>query len=585
MSGSGTAAGRPNNIADIVRGAARQYPNNTAITSGDIHLTWGQLDAAIDGAQAMFADQLRPGHTVVLALPTSAELAVALFATLRAGAIAVPVDVERSNIAWVAERARARAVIGPNGINTGRIDSGEVSLIERGAISEVIAAALKTYDVSRGPQAVVATAGGEDTAMLARAARLGAPVMLSHRAIVAGAAAVSGSGQLQLTSNDRVLQILPLYHVVGLVTAFLPAAIAGASVVIPGPASAATRVAVALESIKAHRVSVLPAESTLYRQLHRIDGFERALATVRLMTSGSSPLDRHDFTALRTATGQAVREGYGISEAASVVTSTLRVAVARPGSVGLPYPQVELKIRRSGLSPEEQGNVIRETAHPVAGDETAADPATESITYGVTDVLSPEPGGGGVGRIMIRGEVLFSGYWPDGTGGPDDEGWFDTGDIGYLDDGGELHLVDRKSEMFTIAGFTVYPREVENVLVGHPYVADAAVVSVPGRGGPTVVAALVAKPDKHPTVGDLEDFVADKLAPFKRPTGYQLVEELPRTEVGRLDRRAVRVNYAAARGIDLGEEADPSRVVAQLPGPHSDMVTVRGADDTDDDLF
>ncbi len=116
--------------------------------------------------------------------------------------------------------------------------------------------------------------------------------------------------------------------------------------------------------------------------------------------------------------------------------------------------------------------------------------------------MAEAPDAGEVGRIVMRGDTLFSGYWPDGGGGPDADGWFVTGDIGYLDDAGELHLVDRAAEVVKVAGFTVYPREVEEVLATHPYVAEVAVIGVPGASGhEDVVAVLVAGAGHPPDAG------------------------------------------------------------------------------------
>jgi len=120
-----------------------------------------------------------------------------------------------------------------------------------------------------------------------------------------------------------------------------------------------------------------------------------------------------------------------------------------------------------------------------------------------------------------------------------------------LDDRGELHLVDRASETLTVAGFTVYPREVEEVLADHPYVAGAAVVGVPGPAGDDVVAILVARPGTRPTQSDLDEFVTSRLPAFKRPVHYRVVDALPRKELGRIDRAAARQAYATAEGIDL----------------------------------
>jgi len=573
------------NVADVLSAAAVRAPRDAALIGAWGSRTWAELDAAA-AAGAAELSRIPVGERVVLALPNGLELAAALFATLRAGLVAVPVDPEHADIRWVAQRVQARLVIAD--VPTEAVPDAEVTPPSRvGSWWDAEHAA--GYDAARGPSART----GEDVALLARANRSGPPVMLSHRAILAAAQVVAGADPVALRPGDRVLQVLPLFHVVGLVTAFLPAALAGAAVVVPDQDGGIGRAEAAVAAVRAHRVSVLPAEPTLYRQLDRIPGFERALGTVRLMTSGSSSLDPADFAAIRAATGQSVREGYGISEAAGAVASTLMAPMARPGSAGLPYPGVEVRIGDAEDTAEE----LEAAAEP-DGPENSVIPASEppaaesntDFTEGITDLVEVTGPGGEVGRIAIRGVTLFSGYWPDGHGGPDEDGWFETVDIGYLDDAGELHLVDRAVETITVAGFTVYPREVEDVLVEHPLVADAAVVSVPGRGGPTVVAALVARPGTRPTADDVADFVAGSgLAPFKRPGDYLLVDVLPRTEVGRLDRTAVRRHYAEVRGIVLDEPAAvagaPTPLRRRLPGVSRSGGRRRGAHDTDEDLF
>jgi long-chain acyl-CoA synthetase len=573
------------NIADVLRSAAERAPRDPALIGAWGSRSWAELDAAVAAGVASLA-HLPPGERVVVALHNGLELAAALFATLRAGLVAVPVDPEHTDLAWAAGRVQARLLIAD--VPAGSVPGSDV----------LPSAQVRTWwsaghDAALGP----AARRGEDLALLARASRSGPPVMLSHRAILSAAHVVAEAGPMALRPSDRVLQALPLFHVVGLVTAFLPAALAGAAVVVPDRSGRASRAEEAVAAVRTHRVSVLPAEPTLYRQLDRIAGFERALSTVRLMTSGSSPLDPADFAAIRAATGQSVREGYGISEAAGAVTSTLMAPVARPGSSGLPYPGVHVRIADgsgegadgeadgAAAGPDQpEGGVIPDSDRPAEGNT--------DLTEGITDLVEVTDPGGEVGRIAIRGVTLFSGYWPDGHGGPDEDGWFETVDIGYLDDAGELHLVDRAVETITVAGFTVYPREVEDVLVEHPLVADAAVVSLPGRGGASVVAALVAKPGTRPTADDVADFVAGSgLAPFKRPSDYLVVDVLPRTEVGRLDRTEVRRRFAEARDISLDERAaspvaPPTPLRGRLPGVARALGgRRRGAHDTDEDLF
>lgn len=591
---------RSDNIADAVRLATLRNPRADALVTAETAHSWGELahamvhgagvlssvadrsTATTDGSAAAAAHRGGGrGERVLLALPTGPELAAALFATALSGHIAVPVDPNRTDLGWAANRVQARWII---------TDVTELKIST--SADPVQPKILTSADIRSWWHADPAAAGfdpefaahkaawGDDIVLLARASRPGPPVMLSHRAIIAAANAVSSSLPEALKPTDRVAQVLPLYHVVGLVTAFLPAALAGAAVVIP--TDEADRAGATLDAITRHRVTVLPAEPTLYRQLRRAPDFERSLATVRLMTSSSSPLDPVDFAAIRAATGQAVREGYGISEAASAVTSTLMSASPRPGSVGTPYPGVELRI-----------------ADHRAGDDP--DLPDSSDIADLVDIADPD---GGLGPIAIRGDVLFSGYWPDGRDGPDEEGWFVTGDIGYSDDAGELHLVDRADETIRVAGFTVYPREVEDALVGHPFIADAAVVGVPGRAGDTVAAVLVAQAGTRPTSADVTEFLSAVLPPFKRPTVYQLVDVLPRTEVGRLDRAAIRASIAQQH--DVSEDDVPDRALTLVPldgegtspeqaAPLSELGSRlpsatgpgarRGAHDTDEDLF
>jgi long-chain acyl-CoA synthetase len=263
-----------------------------------------------------------------------------------------------------------------------------------------------------------------------------------------------------------------------------------------------------------------------------------------MLTSGTAPLDSADFAQVRAIMGQPVWEGYGLSESSSVATSTLMTAAPRHGSVGRPVHGVELRI----IGPDGRDLLAEPEAGPV-DDEAPSDPL-DSVT----------PDAGEVGRIALRGDTLFSGYWPDGGGGPDAEGWFVSGDVGYLGDDGELRLVDRVAEVITVAGFTVYPREIEDVLATHPYVAEAAVIGVPGSGGrEDIVAVLVAAPGKRPTAGDMADFASERLPVFKRPVAYHVASSLPRTEVGRLDRGAV-------RRLHVGPLASPLRLVAE-PSP------------------
>lgn len=512
------------NVSDLLRLAATTAAGRPAVLSSAGTRTWADLDRAADaGAAALLATGLRPGDRVLVCLPTGPDILAVTFAVLRAGLVAVPVGPHRLELDDVVERVTARAVISAR--------PGSAAEILIGAESVAT-----WWDADVAP--VTAVAGGEELAMLARAVSSDRPVMVSHRAIIAAVQAVVAAPSLRLRSEDRVIQVLPTYHLAGWVTAFLPLCLVGACAVIPDePAPGTAWVDAVLGTIRSRRVTVVPGAPSLYRRLRSAVGVERALSSVRLMTSGAAPLDPGDSAAIRSLTGQPVWEGYGISESASAISTGLMTAAARHGSVGLPLPGVRLRI------------VGDDGADLYAAGEVDGAPAVPTDAGDSDDPAADAAAGGEVGRIQIAGPTLFSGYWPDGAGGADGHGWFATGDLGYFDDAGELHLVDRAAETIRVAGFTVYPREIEDVLTGHPYVRDAAVIGAPGRAGQGIVAVLVAQRGTHPTPGDLDEYVAQLLPVFKRPQSYQLVDRLPRNEIGRIDRDAVRALHRSGHPL------------------------------------
>jgi long-chain acyl-CoA synthetase len=490
---------------------------------------------------------------VVITLPTGPNLALALFAVARAGLIAVPIGPSRGDTGAVADRVGAIAGI---------------SLQNDHGLPIAIGPAHLAQWWSAGPaDRPAAIGGGEDLVLLARA-RGDRAVMLSHRAVLAAVLAIGRVGGLRLQDFDRALQVLPMYHVAGWVVGFLPLALVGGATVVPqigfDPAnagaggehdhiSAAGRQAAesALEAARQHQVTVVPGAPGFYHHLIALPGAQEALSSARLLTSGMAPVDSDDFAAVRELVGKPVWEGYGLSESASVVTSSLTGPEPAAHSVGRPVTGLELRIIGA------DGRDVNAADGPEPADE--AQPAN----HDPFDFVAEVPDAGEVGRIVIRGATLFSGYWPEGVGGPGADGWFVTGDIGYLDDAGELHLVDRAAETLNVAGFTVYPREVEVTLAERPDIADVAVIGVPdGDGHDRVVAVLVTRPGDQPTLDDLFEFAAERLPVFKRPVDYHLVPALPRTEVGRLDRAAVLRSYEHSPRPDRGRAPKLSAVPA-----------------------
>jgi long-chain acyl-CoA synthetase len=169
--------------------------------------------------------------------------------------------------------------------------------------------------------------------------------------------------------------------------------------------------------------------------------------------------------------------------------------------------------------------------------------ALPGIEIRLVDDAGREPSDEDGGEIHIRGNNLFSGYWPDGADGPGEEGWWATGDVGYLDPSGDLYLVDRVKELVIVSGFNVYPSEVEDVIAELPEVAEAAVIGVDDpETGEAVVAYVRASPAgaSDGLVDVVRRHCEERLAPFKQPSVIHVVEELPYTVTGKVQKGRLR---------------------------------------------
>lgn len=499
------------NVADLVAEAGTRVPGHAALvdlTSGRT-LTWHQVDTAVDAFVATLLQAgLVPGDRVAVVLPTSPEFAVALFGVLRAGGIAVPVSV--------ASPAR----------ELGRVltDSG-AELVVGGMTADVPAevTVLAPPDVDATAEIAVPEPprGGEDIALLCyTSGTAGVPrgVMLSHRALLSNVEQCAALRPAPVTATDRVLLVVPLFHAYGLGPGLLQVAAAGATAVLMETFDAERALAVCAQ----YRVTALVGVPAMYQAFAAMpaDRLAEALSTVRLLTSGAAPLPPAVLAAIKHATGLSVFEGYGLTETGPVLTSTLVGGYAKPGSVGRPLPGVELALVDSDGRPVGVG---QDPDEPEWFD--GWDIGVESET----------------GRVAARGANLFSGYWPDGAHGPDAEGWFRTGDVGYLDADGDLCLVDRANDLIIVNGFNVYPNEIERVLDELAEVVESAAVGVADeRTGERVKAVLVLRPGTSLTEDAVREHCARRLARFKVPRSVEFVAALPYSPTGKVKRASLR---------------------------------------------
>jgi long-chain acyl-CoA synthetase len=351
--------------------------------------------------------------------------------------------------------------------------------------------------------------------------------MLSHRALMANHEQIGRIEPPVVGADDVVLLALPLFHAYGLNSGLGAVAYHGACGVLverfdPGDT---------LATIARHHVTVVLAVPSMYVGWSLLtsglpaggaeagDGWDvgEAMASVRVAVCGAAPLDPATAARFTDAARHPVFVGYGLTETAPVLTSTLASPLPKAGSIGRPIPGVELRLAGAG------GTVLwQHEGKSDADDEDDFD-------------LDLPASGSDPGEIVVRGENLFSGYWPDGRGGPDADGWWATGDIAYADADGDLFVVDRLGELILVSGFNVYPHEVELVLAAHPGVAEAAVVGMPHPyTGQTVKAYVVRTPGSALTAEDLLGHCERNLARFKCPTAVEFVATLPHSATGKV---------------------------------------------------
>jgi long-chain acyl-CoA synthetase len=324
--------------------------------------------------------------------------------------------------------------------------------------------------------------------------------MLTHGNLLSNLEQVAAHPDRALGAADVVLGVLPLSHIFGLNVVLGGALHAGASVVLIerfDPVSA-------LEAIARHRVTVITGAPTMWSTwAHLPDADPGAFASVRLAASGAARLDPAVAEAFRSRFGLTITEGYGLTEASPVVTSSVGVP-GKPGSIGVPIPGVQVRL----VDPDG------------------------------ADVLIGDPG-----EIWVQGPNVFAGYWgdeQDTRAAITDDGWLRTGDVAVVDDDGSLFIVDRAKDLIIVSGFNVFPAEVEEVLVQHPGIAAAAVVGVAHPHTGEAVKAYVVTNGRSLEEDEVIAFCADHLARYKCPEKVMFVDEIPTGLGGKVLRRSLR---------------------------------------------
>jgi long-chain acyl-CoA synthetase len=495
------------NIAGFLRASTQRHPDSVCIIAAGREYTWAEIDRAADAFAAGLVQRgLHAGDRIAMLLGNCVEFVIAYYGAARAGLVSVPMNpaYTSSEVAVLLADSGSRLLL----VQPDTRQVGEQSAVALPGC-DVIEIGGSEWDgiMATGRGAVLAEVMTPPEALallLFTAGTSGRPkgAMLSHGALRSNVEMLRTLTEPPaVVDEDVVLVVLPMFHVYGLNTALGLAVAAGATIVLSDRFDPRE----SLDLIAGRGVTTIAGAPAMYQAWCATPGLRESLSTVRLLSSGGAPLPPRVFDTFEELTGLKIYEGYGMTETGPVVSTTLVSGEPKAGSVGQALPGLEVRIT------DEDGSLVDE---------------------------------GDPGELWVRGPSVFDGYWPDGAGGPDEEGWFHSGDVAYRDEEGDLHLVDRRREVILVSGFNVYPREIEIVIDEVPGVAEAAVVGVPDDAtGEAVTALVVPRPGAAVTVEQIAEHCAAHLARFKCPTVIRVVDALPHSATGKIAKGRLRDVY------------------------------------------
>ncbi|MCX4788534.1 MULTISPECIES: FadD3 family acyl-CoA ligase [unclassified Streptomyces] len=501
-------------IPELVRAAARRYGNREAVVEGRTRISYAELGDRVDrAAAACIASGVEPGDRVAVWAPNTLDWIVSALGAVTAGAVLIPLNTrfKGAEAAYILQRSRAKLLfvtgtfLGTSYVASLRRADVPLPHLER----VVVLADSAPDDYVTWKDFLAAGEGVAPEAVRARAAAIApsAPSDIIYTSGTTGrpkGAVITHAQTLRcyaiwseladLREGDRYLIVNPFFHTFGYKAGIIACLMRGATMV-PQPVF---NVDTVLANIAAERISVLPGPPTLHQSL--LDHPARDahdLSALRLVVTGAAVVPLQLVERLRAELGIAtVLTAYGLSEASGIVTMCRRGDPART----------------------------------IASTSGRAIPGTE------IRVLADAPDT--PGEVLVRGFNVMRGYFedPETTAATiTSDGWLHTGDVGVLDEDGNLRITDRIKDMFIVGGFNAYPAEIEQLLGLHPDVADVAVIGVPDpRLGEVGKAYAVRRPGATVTADDLIAWSRREMANYKVPRAVEFVDELPRNASGKV---------------------------------------------------
>jgi long-chain acyl-CoA synthetase len=495
------------NIFDALEQSKNRYPEKDAVWAGGVTLSYAQLyDQVSCLSSALAEENLSKGERVALFLPNGPEFLIAYFATVRLGAIAVSLNVmlKRDEVKFIVNDCEARFLI-----TCDRLLDQLPPLHETPTLKEIVCvdesqrAGVTGIDRvlarARDAHPSVNLAHDQGAAILYTSGTTGKSkgALLSHGNLVSNVAAtVFHTG---MSSNDRLICFLPLFHCFGQNFIMNASIACGATLVLHERFQLDT----ILQSVKTNRISMFFGVPAVYLRLLSLADLEECFRSVRYCFTAAAPMPIPVARQWRQKLGRPIYEGYGLTETSPFASYNHDVEY-REGSVGTPIENVEMKV---------------------------VDPEGLELPIGEQ------------GEIAIKGPNVMLGYFrrPDETAQVIRDGWFLTGDIGKRDHDGHFYLVDRAKDMINVSGFKVWPREVEELLLQHPSVTEVGVIGVADSvSGEAVKAFVVLKQGESLSEQILIDYARDRMAVYKAPRFVEFIDALPRNPAGKVLKRELR---------------------------------------------
>ena len=513
------------NLVEDVADTASEFPDRTAIGFRGEKVSYeqfwrraGQFAAALDDRG------VDPGDRVGIYLPNLPQFVTAFHGTLRAGGIVVPMNPQYKSreISHLLSDSGAKAVV-----TLADLVPVVDEVVEETEVEHVVsvggdvggATSFEAF-LAEDELDVVERDADDVACQPYTSGTTGQPkgVLLTHRNLGSNARATGALMPGGFREDDKMLGVLPLFHIYGMTVTMLGTLFNGAAYY-PLPAWDAQE---AVSLIEEEDITIVHGVPAMYNDLiNQPDAEEFDLSSVRFANSGGSSLPIEVMRRFEELYGIELFEGYGLTET-SPVTHANSPGERRAGSIGTPIEGVESKIvddEFEEVPPVERGPVDEEEVdlHEITGELVVAGPNVMEGYYGLPEA----------------NEEAFTDE--DGTR------WFHTGDVGYRDEEGFFYVVDREKHMINTAGYNVYPREIEELLFEHPEIADAAVVGIPDdRRGETVKAFVVRTPDGDVTEEEVREYCLENLAEYKHPREVEFVDELPRTTTGKVQKFELR---------------------------------------------